>query len=70
MSKWELGEATPEVDKLLAGETITITYTSKKDGKPAPATGKLEWQDYQGRKFLGFKADFGSKKGSGKGGKK
>lgn len=52
-----------EVDKLLAGETITITYTSKKDGKPAPATGKLEWQDYQGRKFLGFKADFGKKSG-------
>ena len=48
-----------EVRRLFAGETIAITYTSKKDGKPAQASGKLEWQTYQGRKFLGFKADFG-----------
>lgn len=52
-----------EVNRLLAGETITITYTSKKDGNQAQASGKLEWQTYQGRKFLGFKADFGGKKG-------
>lgn len=51
-----------EVNRLFAGETITITYTSKKDGKPAQASGKLEYQTYQGRKFLGFKADFGSGK--------
>lgn len=55
-----------EVDKLLTGETITITYTGK-DGSQKTATGKLEWQIYQGRKFLGFKADFGS---GGKKGKK
>lgn len=54
-----------EVDKLLAGETITITYTSKKDGKPVQASGKLEQQSYQGKKFWGFKADFG-KDGKGK----
>lgn len=48
-----------EIRRLFAGETITIRYTSKKDGKPAQASGKLEWQTYQGRKFLGFKADFG-----------
>lgn len=52
-----------EVDKLLAGETITVSYTSKKDGKKVPVSGKLEWQTYQGRKFLGFKADFGEKGG-------
>lgn len=55
-----------EVAKLLAGETISITYTSKKDGNPATANGKLEWQLYQGRKFLGFKADFGGGKKKGK----
>ena len=52
-----------EVNRLLAGETITITYTSKKDGNPVQASGKLEWQTYQGKKFLGFKADFGDRKG-------
>lgn len=51
-----------EVNRLLAGETITILYTSKKDGKKVPASGKLQWQTYEGRKFLGFKADFGKKK--------
>ena len=52
-----------EIDKLLAGETISITYTSKKTGNPATATGKLEKQSYQGKPFYGFKADFGDKKG-------
>ncbi len=51
-----------EINKLLAGETITITYTSKKDGKQTTATGKMEKQSYQGRPFYGFKADFGDKK--------
>lgn len=57
-----------EVNRMLAGETITITYTSKKGGKQVPAVGKLQWQTYEGRRFLGFKADFGDK--GGKGGKK
>lgn len=61
-----------EVNRLLAGETISIPYTSKKDGKLTTAAGKLEWQTYQGRKFLGFKADFGDKgsRGGRKGGRK
>lgn len=50
-----------ELDKLFAGETITIDYT-KKDGNKSKANGKLEWQMYQGKRFLGFKADFGKKK--------
>ena len=49
-----------EMAKLFAGETITIDFTSKNG--PSKATGKLEWQRYQGKKFLGFKADFGKKK--------
>lgn len=49
-----------ELQKLFAGETVTIDFTSKKG--PSKATGKLEWQRYQGRKFLGFKPDFGKKK--------
>lgn len=54
-----------EVDKLLAGETITIEYTAK-DGHKKPVSGKLEKQSYQGRPFYGFKADFGDGKGKGK----
>lgn len=49
-----------ELQKLFAGETITIDYTSKNGA--SKATGKLEWQRYQGKKFLGFKPDFGKKK--------
>ncbi len=54
-----------EINRLLAGETISITYTSKKDGQLSQTSGKLEWQTWQGRKFLGFKAEgfSGSKKG-------
>lgn len=51
-----------EVNRLLAGETITITYTSKRDGKPVPVSGKLMKQTYEGRQFYGFKADFPKKK--------
>lgn len=50
-----------ELDKLFAGEAITIDFT-KKDGSKGSAKGKLEWQMYQGKKFLGFKADFGNGK--------
>lgn len=50
-----------EIKKLFAGESITIDFT-KKDGNKSTATGKLEWQMYQGKRFLGFKADFGKKK--------
>lgn len=52
---------TDEIQKLFAGETITIDFT-KKNGEKSKASGKLEWQMYQGKRFLGFKADFGKKK--------
>lgn len=50
-----------EIKKLLAGETINIEFT-KKGGNKSNVNGKLEWQMYQGKRFLGFKADFGKKK--------
>ena len=50
-----------EIKKLLAGEIINIEFT-KKDGNKSNVNGKLEWQMYQGKRFLGFKADFGKKK--------
>lgn len=50
-----------ELARLFKGETITIPFT-KKNGESSTATGKLEWQMYKGRKFLGFKADLKKKK--------
>lgn len=50
-----------ELARLFKGETITIPFT-KKNGETSSATGKLEWQMYEGKRFLGFKADFGKKK--------
>lgn len=49
-----------EAAKLFAGETIDFDYT-KKNGKTGHASGKLEWQSYQGKEFLGFNADFSKK---------
>lgn len=49
-----------EAAKLFAGETIDFDYT-KKNGKIGHVSGKLEWQSYQGREFLGFHADFSKK---------
>lgn len=49
-----------ELTKLFHGETITVTFT-KKNGEQGNVDGKLEWQTYNGRKFLGFKANFGKK---------
>lgn len=49
-----------EAVKLFAGETIDFDYT-KKNGKTGHVSGKLEWQSYQGREFLGFHADFSKK---------
>lgn len=46
-----------EIDQLLANQTITIT-TEK-----GTYTGKLEIQEYQGRKFVGFKPQFPKKEG-------
>lgn len=49
-----------EVGKLLAGETISIEYTDKNQ-KTRTVSGKLEWQTYKDREFLGFKADYSKK---------
>lgn len=49
-----------ETDKLFSGETISVGYTDK-NGKPKTVNGKLEWQEYNGRQYLNFKADFGRK---------
>lgn len=50
-----------ELGKLCKGETITIEFT-KKNGEKSTVSGKLAWQMYEGRRFLGFQADFGKKK--------
>lgn len=45
-----------EVEKLLAGETISVTdFVSSKTGSKFAGAGKLEVQSYKGRKYLGFK---------------
>lgn len=51
-----------EIDRLLAGQSIVISYTNK-SGQKSQADGKLEWQMYQGKRFLGFKANFGKSRG-------
>lgn len=45
-----------EVESLLSGEEITISATSAKTGKDFKCTGKLEEQEYNGIKFIGFKS--------------
>lgn len=49
-----------EIGKLLAGETISVTYTDKNQ-KDRTVSGKLKWQTYKGREYLGFKADYSKK---------
>lgn len=49
-----------EIQQLLAGKEISFQATSK-GGKPYTAKGKLAEQTYEGRKFVGFKADFGKR---------
>lgn len=46
-----------EITKLLADESITFDYVTSKQ-KQSTATGKLEWQEYQGHKYVGFQPDF------------
>lgn len=46
-----------ETDRLLAGEIISIDYTSK-NGMPRTVSGRLEWQNNNGHEYFGFKADF------------
>lgn len=45
-----------EIEKLLAGETISIEYTDKNNNIKT-VSGQLEWQEYKGNTYLGFKAD-------------
>lgn len=47
-----------EVAKLLNGDTIEITATSKKTGKPFKVGGSLQQGEYKGKSFWGFKAEF------------
>lgn len=47
-----------ECDALLAGETISFETTSARTGNRYIAKGKLAEQTYNGRKYVGFKADF------------
>lgn len=47
-----------EIKSLLSGEIITFDAVSKKTGNSYKAKGKLEEQEYEGRKFVGFKPDF------------
>ena len=47
-----------EVEKLLAGEMITFRATSKAKRTEYDAKRKLAEQEYEGRKFVGFKPDF------------
>lgn len=49
-----------ELGKLFAGEDITFTYTDNKNQEKT-ATGKLEWQTYNDRPYLGFKPDYSKK---------
>jgi len=49
---------TAEQESLLAGETITFYAVSQKTGNKYKAKGKLAEQEYQGRKFIGFKPEF------------
>ena len=43
---------------LLAGKDIEITATSAKTGNDFSVVGALEENEFKGRKFVGFKADF------------
>lgn len=56
-----------ECEALCRGEVINITATSSKTGKDFNVSGKLEIQDFKGRKYVGFKADFGANTSSKKG---
>lgn len=58
--RWSSHEFTEEEAKqLLAGESVTFEY--QRGDLTKTATGKLEWQEYEGRPFLGFKPDFSKK---------
>lgn len=47
-----------ECEKLLAGEYVEIEAVSAKSGKPFKYKGHLEWDTYNGHKYVAFKGDF------------
>lgn len=47
-----------ECEALCNGETIEVTAVSKKTGKPFTCKGKLGESTFNGKKFIGFQADF------------
>lgn len=49
-----------ELGKLFAGEDISFTYTDSRNQEKT-ATGKLEWQMYDSKPFLGFQRDYNKK---------
>lgn len=51
-----------QVAQLLAGQEISFEAVSKRTGNTYTATGKLAEQEFKGRRFVGFKPDFGPKK--------
>lgn len=55
-----------EIEQLLAGEKITIDGKTNA-GKSMTVVGGLAVQEYQGRKYVGFKAEFDTKTGKGDG---
>jgi hypothetical protein len=47
-----------QCEALLKGDVIEFKAISKSTGKPYTAKGSLAEQEYNGRKYIGFKADF------------
>ena len=54
-----------ECERLCNGEVIEIEAVSSKTGNTFKCKGKLEEQTYNGRDFVGFKADFSGGSGGG-----
>lgn len=50
-----------EVSKLFAGESISFMHTDR-NNKEKEITGKLDWQEFGGHKYLGFHVDYHPKK--------
>lgn len=46
-----------EAAKLLAGEDVSFTYADR-SGRSKTMVGNLQWQEFNGKTYLGFKADF------------
>jgi len=51
-----------QCEELLSGNIIEFEAISKKTGNPYSAKGSLAEQEYQGKKYIGFKPDFNNSK--------